>query len=317
MPSRRRRQRADVGRKLRASCGNTSGVVGDREPRDGRSENERKPRSAEATEKLEIPQRRDKVPREVRDVSFPVAVRGYERRAVDAYVERVNRVIAELEVGSSPQAAVRHALDRVGEQTSGVLQRARAAAEEIMATALAEAEEITSSARAEAEQSLEEVKLQAHQLRGRSKEEADQILAKAQAAAEERLRHAEEQARRVRQEAEERLCALQSDTDAVWDARRKLLEDLPRMATELMEVAGAAAARLQRPKGAGKSPAPPKQQRPSSDASDQTRPQRPAAPRQAEKAQREQPPSELAGVEKAMPRRTTERKSGSVSSTRA
>ena len=290
-------------------------MAADREPREGRSERERKPRSAQATKQLDIPQRRDKVPREIRDVSFPVAVRGYERRAVDAYVERVNRVIAELEVGSSPQAAVRHALDRVGEQTSGVLQRAREVAEEIMATALAEAEEITSSARAEAEQSLEEVKLQSHQLRGRAKEEADQILAKAQAAAEQQLRHTEEQTRRVRQEAEERLRALQSDTDGVWDARRKLLEDLPRMATELMEVAGAAAARLQRPTGAGKPPAPPNQQRPPSDSSKQTRPKVPPAPPQAEKGRPEQAP-ELAGVENAMQQRASERKSGSVSSTR-
>jgi cell division septum initiation protein DivIVA len=226
----------------------------------------------------------------MRDVSFPVAVRGYERRAVDAYVERVNRVIAELEVGSSPQSAVRHALNRVGEQTTGVLQRAREAAEEITATSLAEAEEITASARAEAEQSLEEVRLQCHQLRGRSKEEADQILADAEAAADEHLRQAEEQTRRVRDEAEERLRALQRDTDAVWGARRKLLEDLPRMATELMELAGAATARLQTPEGPG-APPPPVQERPSA--------------------------SDLGKVEQAMLVRATDRKGGSVSSSRA
>ena len=47
------------------------------------------------------------VPTEIRNVSFPVLVRGYERAAVDAYVQRVNRAIAELEVGRSPHAAVR------------------------------------------------------------------------------------------------------------------------------------------------------------------------------------------------------------------
>src|SRR2546421_11687241 len=36
------------------------------------------------------------VPQDILDVSFPVAVRGYDRRAVDAYRERVNRVIPEL-----------------------------------------------------------------------------------------------------------------------------------------------------------------------------------------------------------------------------
>jgi len=292
-------------------------VAAGREPREGRSESERKTRSAEETRQLDVPKRQNRVPREIRDVSFPTAVRGYERRAVDAYVERVNRVIAELEVGSSPQAAVRHALDRVGEQTSGVLQRAREAAEQITAAALAEAEEITSSARAEAEQSLEEVKLQSHQLRGRSKEEADQILAKAQAGAAEQLRQAEQQTGRVRQEAEERLSALQSDTEAVWDARRKLLEDIPRMASELMEVAGAAAARLPRRKDAAKQPAPPEEHLPSSDASRQGRPKRPPAPPPAEKAQLEDAPSEPAAAAQAKPQPAAERRRGSVSSTRA
>jgi DivIVA domain-containing protein len=271
----------------------------------------------EPAQELSIPSGRDKVPREIRNVSFPVAVRGYERRAVDAYVERVNRVIAELEVGSSPQSAVRHALNRVGEQTSGVLQRAREAAEEITTTALAEADEITSSARAEAEQSLEEVKLQCHQLRGRSKEEADQILANAQAAADEKLGQAEEQARTVCQEAEERLRGLQSDTDAVWDARRKLLEDLPRMATELMELAGAATARLQGPEGAGRQSRLPKQEWPSTDSSERTRAKGPPAAPHAEGALPQQGPPELAGVEQAMFQRATAREGGSPSSRRA
>ena len=100
----------------------------------------------------------------------------------------------------------------------------------------------------------------------------------------------------------------------MWDARRKLLEDLPRMASELMEVAGAAAGRLQRPKDAGK--APPNQQRPSGDSSKQTGPKRPPAPPPTEKARPEQTPSELAGVEKAKLQRATERKTGSISSTR-
>jgi DivIVA domain-containing protein len=50
------------------------------------------------------------VPQEILDVRFPAAVRGYHRDAVDAYVKRVNRVIAELKVRGSPPAAVRHAL---------------------------------------------------------------------------------------------------------------------------------------------------------------------------------------------------------------
>jgi hypothetical protein len=164
---------------------------------------------------------------------------------------------------------------------------------------------------------LEEVKLQSHQLRGRSKEEADEILAKAQAEAKERLRLAEEETMSVRQEAEERLRAVQGDIEAVWDARRKLLEDLPRMATELMEVAGAAAARFQRPKGAGKPPAPPRPRPPSSDSSEQTRPLRPPAPVRAGQARPDQGPSDVAGADKAAVQRASGRRTGSISSTRA
>ena len=78
---------------------------------------------------------RDPLPEELRDPSFPAAVRGYDRRAVDAYIQNINRVVAELQVSGSPAAAVRQALDRVGEQTSGILRRARETAEEITRTA--------------------------------------------------------------------------------------------------------------------------------------------------------------------------------------
>src|SRR5205823_3153632 len=68
---------------------------------------------------------RTRVPADIRNVAFPAAMRGYDRDAVDAYVRRVNRVIAELEVTRSPQAAVRHAVERVGEQTKTILDEAR------------------------------------------------------------------------------------------------------------------------------------------------------------------------------------------------
>lgn len=237
-------------------------VANEQERRDVRSESDTRPRSGQPTQGVGSPQRRDQVWTEIRDVSFPIAVRGYERHAVDAYIERVNRVIAELEVGSSPQASVRHALDRVGEQIGGVLQHARQAAEEITAEALAEAEATTAKARTEAEQIMEDAELQAHQLRARAKQQADEMLARAREQAAELTLGAEEQARAVQEQAEPRLRELEADTEAVWDARRKLLEDLPRMATELMEIAGAATARLRRPPGKGGAPAQSGQPRP-------------------------------------------------------
>ena len=64
---------------------------------------------------------------------FPVALRGYDRVAVDAYVKQTSQLVAELQATRSPEAAVRKALERVGEQISGILQRAHDTAEEITA----------------------------------------------------------------------------------------------------------------------------------------------------------------------------------------
>ncbi|MGH2833379.1 MAG: hypothetical protein ACRDK2_11455, partial [Solirubrobacteraceae bacterium] len=51
-----------------------------------------------------------------READFPIALRGYDRDAVDAYIKRTSRLIAELYAARSPEAAVRRALDRVGEE---------------------------------------------------------------------------------------------------------------------------------------------------------------------------------------------------------
>jgi DivIVA domain-containing protein len=78
---------------------------------------------------------------EVRSVSFPTSMRGYDRETVDAYVERVNRLIAELEISRSPEAAVKHAVAEVSEQTRGILDQAHQTAEEITARSRAQADD--------------------------------------------------------------------------------------------------------------------------------------------------------------------------------
>jgi DivIVA domain-containing protein len=81
---------------------------------------------------------------------FPSALRGYDRIAVDAYVRRVSQLVAELHATRSPEAAVRRALERVGEQISGILQRAHETAEQITGQSRAEAEDRLEAARVEA-----------------------------------------------------------------------------------------------------------------------------------------------------------------------
>jgi cell division septum initiation protein DivIVA len=84
------------------------------------------------------------------NVDFPIALRGYDRLAVDAYVARTSQLIAELHATASPEGAIRRALERVGEEVSGVLQQAHSTAGELTAQSRAEAENRLEQARQEA-----------------------------------------------------------------------------------------------------------------------------------------------------------------------
>jgi DivIVA domain-containing protein len=207
-------------------------------------------------------ERRSHVPADIRNVSFPVSVRGYDRRAVDAYVNRVNRVIAELEVSRSPQAAVRHAVDRVTEQTKAILQEARDSGERITATARDEGDQILAEAKAEAaelvvnasseadrlgveaDQALAAARAEAEGLLARARKESEDIVAKARSEAAEIRRTSEEELEALRTEAEARMRELKADTEAVWNERRELLGDIHGMASRLQDAASAAAARF-------------------------------------------------------------------------
>jgi hypothetical protein len=86
------------------------------------------------------------------DTDFPIVLRGYDRLAVDAYVKRTSQLVAELQATRSPEAAVRRALERLGEQISGILQRAHETAETITSQSRREAEDRLEVARGEARQ---------------------------------------------------------------------------------------------------------------------------------------------------------------------
>jgi DivIVA domain-containing protein len=195
------------------------------------------PETAPATrEPLGLRDVRDPLPEEVRDPSFGASVRGYDRRAVDRYVERVNGLIAELQVSGSPPAAVRHALDRVGEQTSGILQRARETAEEITTSAREEAEETTARAKAEAQEIVARASAEAEAIRARAKEESEATIGHARLEAERCVRQSEEEAASVQEQAEARVRVLQAEIAAVSDERRILLDEVRRIAARLDEL---------------------------------------------------------------------------------
>jgi DivIVA domain-containing protein len=193
----------------------------------------------------------------IRNVSFPGAVRGYDRSAVDAYVKRVNRVIAELEMRSSPRAAVRHALEQVGEQTSGILQRARETAEEITTSARREADETTARAKAEAAEIVVNASTEVDRARAESSEliakataEGERILAESRVEAERLLARTRDEAAALREEGEARLRELHADIATTWKERRELLDNVREIATKLENAATRAAARVA-PAGSG------------------------------------------------------------------
>jgi hypothetical protein len=97
-------------------------------------------------------------------VDFPIVLRGYDRLAVDAYVKRTSQLVAELQATRSPESAVRRALERVGEEVSGILQRAHETAEQITAQSRSEAEDRLEGARQEAEQITSAAELRVKEL---------------------------------------------------------------------------------------------------------------------------------------------------------
>ena len=87
----------------------------------------------------------------LRDASFPLAVRGYDRRAVDEFVEELRTLVADLEAHQTREGVVQKALDELGEETAGILQRAHETADEIAARSRAQADGRLQRAEREAE----------------------------------------------------------------------------------------------------------------------------------------------------------------------
>ena len=157
-----------------------------------------------------------------RDVDFPLSLRGYERAAVDRYVEEVNQAIAELEISSSPQSAIRHALEQVSEETSGLLQRAHETADEITARSRAQADDRLQRAQNEADEEREAAAREAAEIRARVAQEVEEMRAEAQA----------------------RVDELRRNADAIMKERRQLIEELRDASRSLAELAAQEEARF-------------------------------------------------------------------------
>lgn len=212
---------------------------------------------------------RDRILKDARAVEFTVALRGYDRGAVDRYVERMSRLITELEMSSSPEAAVRHALDEVSEETRDILQRAHQAAEEITARSRAKADDRLQLAERESQDLHESALRRAAEAQNAAKQEAaelreiaDREIAELRETADREVsamrektaretqhlratteRETEEMRATARRDAEEmvefaemRARELARSAETIWRERRRLIDDMRAVGDQLVAI---------------------------------------------------------------------------------
>ncbi len=101
---------------------------------------------------------------EVRASEFAIVMRGYDRAAVDSWREEIAQLVEQLEEAQPRDAAVKRALDEVGQETASILQRAHESAEEIAARSRSQAEGRLQRAEHEAEITIREAEERVEQL---------------------------------------------------------------------------------------------------------------------------------------------------------
>jgi DivIVA domain-containing protein len=131
---------------------------------------------------------------------FPLAVRGYDRGAVDAFVQEVLAVVSELEGRQTRETVVQRALDEIGEETAGILQRAHETADEIAARS-----------RAQAEGRIQRAEREADMLRQQADEYSEQLIVDTRILWEERQRLIQD----IRQLADEVLATAEDAAERV------------------------------------------------------------------------------------------------------
>jgi cell division initiation protein len=119
---------------------------------------------------------RDSIDR-IRSATFPIGRRGYEKREVDRFL---NRLADWLETGAGDQSRaelLRRDLERIGQQTGKILTDAHDVAEQLRGEAEREAHRIVDEAEQHAAHLIEQARAEAKRI----VDEADQRRADAEA----------------------------------------------------------------------------------------------------------------------------------------
>jgi len=149
---------------------------------------------------------------------FPLAVRGYDRHAVDEFVQEVLELVSELEGRQTRESVVQRALDEIGEETAGILQRAHETADEVAARSRAQAEGRIQRAEREADMLRQQADAYSEQLVVDTRilwEERQRLIQDIRQLADEVLATAEDASERVT--LPQMLAEPEPDTEAVPD----------------------------------------------------------------------------------------------------
>jgi len=95
---------------------------------------------------------------------FPLVIRGYDRHAVDDYLEAASAKLAEYEALELPSLAVKEALERVADDTGGILKEVHETADGVMTRAREEADRMVREAREEADQTIASAEARVRQI---------------------------------------------------------------------------------------------------------------------------------------------------------
>ena len=179
----------------------------------------------------------------IRNATFSLTVRGYDRNEVDAFL---SQLADWLETGGGGGAAaveaVRTELERIGEQTAGILTEAHQAAEGIRGDAsagvrqqLVDANQTTEKIRAEAAEyaadTRDEADAYARKVRGEADAYASRTTAEIEAEIGEDREAAEKEAARIVADANKRKADVESVIGDLEKRRDAVLAELDRLAS--------------------------------------------------------------------------------------